>query len=953
MDNAKLQQRLMAILAADVAGYSRLMAADEHATIAALDAARQVFRQNINHHRGRIVDTAGDSVLAVFDSASRAVDAALAIQQQLEVTSFVACEDRRMQFRIGIHLGDVIAKPDGSIYGTGVNIAARLQALSVPGDIWVSAAVHSALGDRIGRNFDDQGLHQVRNIDEPVHAYRVSTARTERGLARSQAPKGGIAIDNGVPASVPIDSTIPTKSPVVRSAISNNLPLNLTELIGRGAERAAVTELLLGTHLLTLVGAGGIGKTRLALDVASAVQNAFKDGVWFVELAPVSEPALVTRTVASVVDVHEEPGRPLQETLLDFLRHRELLIVLDNCEHLVGACAQLAENVLHSSGGARVLATSREALGIDGEVAWRVPSLIAAAPDEVSSAQQLMDYAATQLFVQRAQAASSTFRLTSDNATAVASICHQLDGIPLALELAAARVKSMRVEQVADRLRDRFALLTRGSRTALQRHQTLRSLIDWSHDLLSESECVLLRRLSVFAGGWTLEAAENICCAGTVTPERVLDLLSHLVEKSLVLLDDQSATPRYRVLETIGQYGLEKLISADEADAVRERHLMYFVGVAEIIRTELHGRDGLRCLDLLEVELDNLRVAMTFSLKPGRSELGLRLLSALQYFWYSRMHWKELVDWVDRLAPCSAADGPPSLHRARALYVGAIMAHYFDPLRARRLCEECLEISRSLDFHEGMAWALMWLGYFDTRKRDPGTADLFAESLGHGRQIQDPWRSAMLITQCLTCYAGYEALMGRYDSAAARVAECEIEVARIGNDGLYVGHCRALQGTMAVRRGDFESAGRLLDESLALYRTAGSKFDIGGSLAQHGFLALSQGNPMLALQRYKEGLELHRNYPMSPWVTKGLAHLLIAYAACERWQIAARLTGALRSAESASAAVPSDLSGRVARAYEEAVARTKSNLGASVFNEEADAGRRMTREKAIELALGE
>jgi len=752
------------------------------------------------------------------------------------------------------------------------------------------------------------------------------------------------------------DDEVKPPSPSERAGVPNNLPANPPQLIGRETELAAVVELLAGTHLLTLVGAGGVGKTRLALEVAATVQRDYKDGVWFVELAPVADQALVPRTVASVLDVHEEPGRALLDTLLDFLRRRELLIVLDNCEHLVEACARFAEKVLHTSGATRTLATSREALGIDGEVAWRVPSLRTAAPDAECPAEQLMGYAATRLFVQRAIAASPAFRLTPHNASAVARICDRLDGIPLALELAAARVKAMRVEQVAERLGDRFALLTRGSRTALQRHQTLRSLIDWSHELLSEPERVMLRRLSVFAGGWTLEAAEAVCSGDGVATEDVLDLLTHLVEKSLVLLDEQSAEPRYRMLETIRQYGFEKLTLSGEADAIRARHLEHFVDFAEAIRTKLAGQEESRWNAVAHCELDNFRAALNWSLEPGNTELGLHLINALHRYWYQNMHWKEIAGWVERLAVCSDRDGPPTLERARSLYVAAMLVTNFDPQAGRRLCEACLAMSRSLGFKEGVAWALMWIGYIDSRKRDPGTAELFVESLRVGRGIEDPWRRAMLLTQSLTCYAGYEALMGRDESVEAMVRDCEAENEKIGRSELHMAHCRALLGTMATRRGEFERAGKLLAESLALYRAVNSKFDIAGSLAQQGFLALQQGNPARSLQLFRESLPLHRNYPMSPWVSKGLAHLLIAYAACERWDAAARLAGVLGGADrsgGAPGAVPPELSGRAARAYEEAVARTRAALSEAAFQSESDAGARMTREQAIEFALAE
>ncbi|HYW86373.1 MAG TPA: winged helix-turn-helix domain-containing protein, partial [Chloroflexota bacterium] len=498
--------------------------------------------------------------------------------------------------------------------------------------------------------------------------------------------------------------------PSGRASGPNNLPLNLPDLIGREDELAAVTALLADTHLLTLVGAGGVGKTRFALEVASETHGRYKDGVWLVELSPIADTALVPQAVAGALGVHEEPGRPLIDTLVDFLRGRELLIVLDNCEHLIKGCATWAERVLHACAAVRTLATSREPLDIEGETAWRMPSLRTAPPEAKSSAEQLMGYAATRLFVQRAVAAAPTFRLSANNAAAVASICHRLDGIPLALELAAARVKAMRVEQVDERLRDRFALLTRGSRTASPRHQTLRALIDWSCDLLSDQERVLLLRLSIFAGGWTLEAAEAVCSGNGLPLQDVLDVMTRLVEKSLIALDETSAEPRYRMLETIRQYGFAKLLESCEVDAVRLRHLRYFVDFAEGLGVRLHRSDQPRWLALVDAELDNVRVALSTSLQPGQAELGLRLFNALQLLWYKRMYWKEAVDWTDRLAEYSAADGPSTTHRARSLYVAAIMAYYFDPSVARRLCKEWLNMSRALDFHEGTAWALMCLG---------------------------------------------------------------------------------------------------------------------------------------------------------------------------------------------------------------------------------------------------
>ena len=737
------------------------------------------------------------------------------------------------------------------------------------------------------------------------------------------------------------------------------LPANRPTLIGREDDLRAVLALLSDTHLLTLVGAGGVGKTLLALEVADRAGARFADGVCFVELAPVTDPSLLVRTVAGVLDVHEEATRPLIDTLLDVLRRRSILLILDNCEHLIESCASFAELVLHQSSGARTLATSREALGVPGEVAWRLPSLRTAPPDMLGSVSEFLAFPASRLFVERAQAVAPGLRLTAANVSAAARVCHQLDGIPLALELAAARVSAMTIEQLAERLDNCFTLLMRGRRTALLRHQTLRSLIDWSHDLLAAPERVLLRRLSQFAGGWTLEAAEAVCSAPPIARDEVLDLLAQLVEKSLVVMDASgdipsrpptdhpNAGPRYRLLETIRQYGMEKLLVANELEDTRCRHLVDCSELAERIRPMLTRAEQLHWLARAEAELDNFRQALQWSLRSGQAEEGLRLFNSLTRFWYKNMHWKEMVGWQQRLAEAYRREGcAPSIHYARSFYGAGMLATNFDPPLGRHLCEQCGAVSRSLGFDEGMAWSLMWMGYIDTRRRDSATQQLFEDSLVHGRRIEDPWRQGFLLAQALICYAGYEALMRRDESAEAMVVECEAQIARIGNDKLYIGHGRALLGTIAIRRGQFDRAHDLLSESLVMYRAVESNFDIAGSLAQQGFLALRRRKPAQAVALFRLSLPMYRNYPTSPGMTRGLAQLLIAYAACGQSHLAARLAGVL-----GVDAAPVELSGTVKQAYEEALVDVQRALAPAEFLREFEVGRAMDREAAVAYVL--
>ena len=409
------------------------------------------------------------------------------------------------------------------------------------------------------------------------------------------------------------------------------MPLELSSFVGREKELAEVKRLLLeDARLLTLTGSGGCGKTRLALAVARELVEWFEDGVWLVELAPLADPPLVPQSVAFTLGVREQPGRSLTEALSNHLRYKKMLLVLDNCEHLVEACAELAEALLHSCPELRVLATSREALGITGEVAWPVPSLSLPDLRRLPAVESLPQYESARLFVERIVAVKPAFALTDQNAVAVAQICYRLDGIPLAIELAAARAKVLSVEQIADRLDDCFRLLAAGGRTAMPRHKTLRATMDWSHELLSEEEQTLFRRLSVFAGGFSIDAVESVGEGAGIERDEVLGLLSHLVDKSLVLAQEQGGEARNRLLATVRQYGREKLALSGEEAEVGRRHARYFLELADGAEQALYGPDQIRWLARLETEHDNLRAALSWSIGEGEAELGVRLAGALQ-----------------------------------------------------------------------------------------------------------------------------------------------------------------------------------------------------------------------------------------------------------------------------------------------------------------------------------
>jgi class 3 adenylate cyclase len=469
----------------DIEGSTRLWEQQPEAMEAALARHDALAADAIQRHEGTLVKHRGegDSLFAVFARAADAVAAAVALQQALITEPWPAQTVPRV--RLALHTGDAVLR-DGDYFGPAVNRCARLRAVAHGGQLLLSSATQELVRDALpeGVTLRELGEHRLRDLARPERVFQL--------------------LHPDLPADFPPLASLNT--------LPNNLPQQVTSFIGREKEMAEVRRLLDKTRLLTLTGSGGTGKTRVSMQVAADLLEGEGDGVWLVELAPLADPALVPQAVATALGIREEPGKPLSQTLVDFLKPKRLLLLLDNCEHLLAACAELAEQILRHCPGVQILATSREGLNIPGETTYRLPSLSLPDPRQLpSSVEGLTQYEAVRLFIDRATAAVPSFTVTNQNAPAVAQLCVRLDGIPLAIELAAARVKALSVEQINARIADMFRLLTGGSRTALPRQQTLRAAIDWSYDLLSEKEKILLRRLSVFAGGWTLEAAEQVC----------------------------------------------------------------------------------------------------------------------------------------------------------------------------------------------------------------------------------------------------------------------------------------------------------------------------------------------------------------------------------------------------------------------------------------------------------
>jgi predicted ATPase/DNA-binding CsgD family transcriptional regulator len=608
--------------------------------------------------------------------------------------------------------------------------------------------------------------------------------------------------------------------PVV-AARRHNLPAQLTSFVGRERDTAEVTRLLSTARLLTLTGAGGIGKTRLALEVATKASVDFSDGVWLVELAPLTDQRLVAATVLAALGAREEPDRPPLATLVDLLKAKQSLLVLDNCEHLVSACAGLAETLLRECPGLRILATSRHLLAVAGEVGWRVPSLAFPDPGHPPSPEQLAQPEAARLFVERARAAWPAFALTEGNAAAVAQICRRLDGLPLALELAAPWVKVLTLEQIVERLDDSSALLTRASTTAPPRQQALRATMDWSHQLLSEPERALFRRLAVFTGGWTLDAAEAVCTEATRAEDRpsILTLLAELIDKSLVEVAEQGGAARYRFLEPLRQYAREKLRESGEEEELVRRRNAWFTDLAERAEAEWRGERQTSWLARLDAEHDNLRAALDRrGHGPDDLETALRLAGALWWFWLMRGHLRE---GRARLAGLLALAPPASTAtRAKALSTAGRLALVQGDYRAARSqLEASLAIWRELDRGEQLVDALHDLGQAAHSQGDHARArSLLEESLGLARELGDEIRLYLALDHLGELVQD----LGDDDGAAA-LYEQALEIQR------RLGHRRGMVvsltnlGSLAQRRGDHDRAEALHRESLVLVVDLGDR----------------------------------------------------------------------------------------------------------------------------------
>jgi predicted ATPase/class 3 adenylate cyclase len=791
------------LLFSDIAGSTRLLATLGPDYAGLLADYRRLMAEAAQDEHGTLIDTAGDGLFYSFPTARGALTAALTAQRAFRTHAWPA--GSQVEARMGIHTGEPITS-DTSLVGMDVHRAARICAAGHGGQVLLSVTTHELLGgppaDVILR---DLGEHHLKDLDRPERVYQATV------------------------------SDMPAEFPPLRSLENwpNNLPRQLSTFVGREDALAAVSAQLGTTPLLTLVGPGGVGKTRLALEAAAQAMDAFPDGAFVVELAALAEGGLVPETIASTLRVREQPGVPILTTLAQQIGDRRLLLIFDDCDHVLEAVAGAVDDLLRACSGLRALSTSREALGIAGESLYPVASMALPAPEAVVSVQSLEAIAqveAVRLFVDRATAVQPGFALSERNVGAVAQICRRLDGIPLAIELAAARVRALPPEQIAARLDDRFRLLTGGSRMALPRHRTLKAAMDWSYELLTDVERVFFVRLAVFAGSFDLEGAERVCAGDPVDAIDVLDLLSRLIDRSLVVLEETPTDARYRLLDTVQQYAAERLAEEDPAGTVAARQRAHMLWLVEQLAPTLFaGPQAAASAERLALDHENLRAALqSADGDPDGAADELRLAGNLWRYWELGGHLAEGRSWLGRAL--ARTDGEVSELRANAMSGMASLAAQQGDLDAADAGHgAALAVNRQLGKPAGIAYAASNAAHIAAERGDFERARaLYEESIGLTREMDDERATAIGVMSLAD-------LLGR--------------------------------------QGQATEARRLFDEAVATFRGAGDPFGLALALGRDATFSLSVGDTADAKAKHEEALETHRRFGDGRGVARTLVFL--------------------------------------------------------------------------------
>ena len=882
-----------------------------------------ILRQSIEAHNGSVFQIVGDGFCAAFFTATDAVNAALEAQRQLQQAAWIPVA---LKVRMGIHTGPAQAGglQDAAGAYTGYLTLTRTQRVmstAYGGQVLISAATAELCRGELPESagLRDMGEHRLKGLLNPERLWQLTAAE------------------------------LLSEFPALKSlnSIPNNLPVQLNSFIGRERELAQTKDMLSKAHLLTLIGPGGTGKTRLSLQLAAEVLPEFADGVWLVELAPLADPALMLQTIAETLGLREIPGMALKALVTEFLRDKHALLILDNCEHLVEISAQLADHLLQHCAALKIIASSREALGIAGESVYRVPPLTL--PDaDASGVETLRHSEAVQLFIERAAAAKAGFGLLEHNAPAVAKICRRLDGIPLALELAAARVGMLTPEQIATRLDDRFKLLTGGSRTALPRQQTLRSLIDWSYNLLSTPERDLFCRLAVFVGGWSLEAAEAVCLESDV-----LGLMTQLVQKSLVAADSMEGelATRFRLLETIRQYSRDRLLEMEDSERVRDLHLDYYVMFAEAGEPKFFGPQRLEWMNQCEMEYDNFRAAMQWGL-DRRPEATVRLAGSLVTFWGTRGFNQEgrqyLRTGLDQTTALPDPQGEMQATFAKGWSGLSQLSYadgdYHDGLEAS---QEAVRLYRQLGNQAGLAFALCTTGNMAAFQDKMTLAEnALTEAISIGREIGD---------KATLCYGlgvlSHFVLLPRGDIAAARA--CAVESERFARElGLTwgEGQTEMVLARIDMIEGKWNEARTRAQTVVDISQGLRDDLLLNMGYSELGDIELGAGNLDEARRYHRQSIIAMQKLGQQAFVIHGLEGFALIAQAQNQPARAARLLGAVEALIEGTGISAVGIF-RMQNEYEKAVAWLHAQLDESAYRTYWTEGRTMSMDRAVAYAL--
>jgi predicted ATPase/class 3 adenylate cyclase/DNA-binding CsgD family transcriptional regulator len=946
------------LLFTDIEGSTRLLTSLGERYADMLAEYRQLLRGVFEHWHGHEVDTQGDAFFVVFARAADAVSAAVEAQRAL--AAHVWPEGIEVRVRMGLHTGEPSLVTEGYT-GVVVHQAARIMSAGHGGQVLLSQATRELVEHNLpdGVALQDMGKHRLKDLQRPSHLYQL--------------------VITGLPSDFPPLKTLSTHP--------NNLPIQLTPFIGREKEVTAVGQLLRREEvpLVTLTGPGGTGKTRLALQVAAELSDLFADGIYFVDLAPISDPALVIAAIVQSLGIREVGGQPLLERLKDELQRKQMLLLLDNFEQVISAAVQVAD-LLATCPQLKVIVTSRLVLHVQAEQEFFVPSLSLPDPNHLPDLAALSQYESVALFIRRAQSARPDFQVTNANAPAVAEICARLDGLPLAIELAAARMKLLSPEALLVRLHQPLHVLTGGPRDVAARQQTLRNTIEWSYQLLNAQEQWLFWRLSVFVGGCTLEAIEALCTSLGGEAESLLDTVASLAGKSLLQRMEQQAgqEPCFAMLETIREYALEKLAAGGETEAARRAHAAYFLRLSEEAEQGMAGPQQAVLLELLEQEHDNLRAAMQWSLEQageGRA-MALRLGGALYSFWFVRAYFSEGRDFLERALLRSDEVAAPV--RAKALYAASQLNDALGSLdRAETLCEQSLALYRELADTRGIAsclhlladiawgrgnlavaralgeeslmlfrelgdkrsvaYLLYHLGSLAVEQGEYAMGrDLLTESLTINRELGDTRIIALSLFKLALSYR----LSGGDLAQAHTLLDESFALSRKLGDKESIANCLSLSGMLALDEGDTASARSLNEQALALFKEMQQQHGTALSLYALAQVATIQGDNARSQALYEQGLVVARKSGDKQMINSGMEGLAVAVAAQGDHAWAAQLWGA---AEALREAIGTPLPPVERAPYHSAVASSRTKLGEQAFATAWAEGRMLSPEQALAI----